>query len=142
MTIVKWNPQRSVFNDIDSWFDMAMPSSLRANRHNNWNPSFDISENNIEYKITVDLPGMNKNDLTIDISDDSLLISGERQREESDRISYDYEKNRYGEFKKSFSLSDNCIQDKISANMKNGVLEIYIPKTKELVKTSRKIKIK
>ena len=103
MTIVKWNPKAGIFNDIDSWFDMAMPSSLRANRHNNWNPSFDISENNIEYKITVDLPGMNKNDLTIDISDDSLLISGERQREESDRISYDYEKNRYGEFKKSFS---------------------------------------
>ena len=141
MTIVKWNPQRNLFNDIDSWFDMAMPS-FEANRYSSWSPSFDISESNIEYKITVDLPGIDKNDISIDVSDDSLLISGERQREESNKINCGYEKNRYGEFKKSFFLSDNCIQDKICANMKNGVLEISIPKTKELVKTSKKIKIK
>ena len=41
MTIVKWNPQRSVFNDIDSWFDMAMPN-FKNEANDNWKPSFDI----------------------------------------------------------------------------------------------------
>ena len=141
MTIVKWSPQRSVFNNIDSWFDMVDPNFKNVT-NDNWKPSFDISESNTVYKITVDLPGLDKNDISVDVSDNSLVISGERGKKEPNKIDYNYNEIRYGKFERSFSLSDGCIQDKISANMKNGVLEVSIPKTKELVKTSKKIKIK
>ena len=141
MTIVKWSPQRSVFNNIDSWFDMVAPNFKNVT-NDNWKPSFDISESNTVYKITVDLPGLDKNDISVDVSDSSLVISGEREKKETNKIDYNYDEIRYGKFERSFSLSDDCIQNKISANMKNGVLEVSIPKTKELVKTSKRIKIK
>ena len=141
MTIVKWSPQRSVFNDIDSWFDMVAPN-FKNITNDNWKPSFDISEGNTAYKITVDLPGLDKNDVSIDMSDNSLVILGKRREGETNKIDYNYDKIRYGKFERSFSLSDDCIQDKISANMKNGVLVVSIPKTKGQVKTSKKIKIK
>lgn len=141
MTIVKWNPQRSMFNDIDSWFDMVTPNFRRV-VNDNWRPSFDISENDTAYNIAADLPGIDKNDVSIDISDNSLTISGEREKEETNRVGYNYDEIKYGKFERSFSLSDNCLQDKISANMRNGVLEVSIPKTKEVIKTSKRIKIK
>ena len=141
MTIVKWSPQRSIFNNIDSWFDMVAPNFKNVT-NDNWKPSFDISGNNTVYKITVDLPGLDKNDISVDVSDSSLVISGEREKKETNKIDYNYDEIRYGKFERSFSLSDDCIQDKISANMKKGVLEVSIPKTKELVKTSKRIKIK
>ena len=141
MTIVKWNPQRSMFNDIDSWFDMVTPNFRRV-VNDNWRPSFDISENDTAYNIAADLPGMDKNDVSVNISDGSLIISGERKKDESNRTGCNYDEIRYGKFERSFSLSDNCIQDEISANMKNGVLEVSIPKPKEVIKTSKRIKIK
>ena len=141
MTIVKWNPQRGMFNDIDSWFNMVAPN-FKSVTNDNWRPSFEISEDDTAYNIAVDLPGMDKNNVSIDISDNSLTISGEREKEEMSRVGYNYDEIRYGKFERSFSLSDDCIQDKISANMKNGVLEVSIPKTKEVIKTSKRIKIK
>jgi len=106
-------------------------------------PVVNTREADDAYYIEVELPGVKKEDINIDVDDNTLTISGERKisDEHKDDTFYKVE-SYYGKFERSFSLPEDVDTDKIEATSKNGVLEIKIPKMAKVEKTPKKIEIK
>ena len=128
MTIVKWNPQRSVFDDIDSWFDMVAPN-FKNETNDNWEPSFDISDNDTAYKITVDLPGVDKKDISVTFEKNILKIEGEKKQIPKEKEKNYYQSERtFGHFSRSFRLPATVEAENISASYRKGVLSLTVPK--------------
>ncbi|WP_458700560.1 Hsp20/alpha crystallin family protein [Sulfurospirillum sp. 1307] len=106
-------------------------------------PSVNSREAKDAYHIEIDLPGIKKDDISIDIKDNVLTVSGERKvRDEISEDSYYKVESSYGKFIRSFTLPKNVDVDKIEANSENGVLEIKIPKQEVIKDQPKKIKIK
>lgn len=105
---------------------------------NNYQYSSTMKETGKNYLISIDLPGMDKKDISIETAGNRLMISGER-KEESD--SKESSKRSYREFKQSYLLPEDANLDAITAVSVNGVLKITVPKT-AVKKVSKKIEIK
>lgn len=104
-------------------------------------PNVDISEDNDGYHIEVALPGMKKDDIKMDLKDNTLTISGERKFEnEQKNKRYHLMESGYGKFSRSFDLSDEVDKDSIDAKFKDGILYVDLKKSEE--KISKQIKIK
>lgn len=106
-----------------------------------WIPAVDIEENEGSLVIRADLPGMDKDAISISVKDDMLSLTGERKsevEEKSERFSRT--ERVYGRFSRRFSLPDFADTNAIEASMKKGVLEITIPKKPEA--GSRLIEVK
>jgi HSP20 family protein len=95
-------------------------------------PSFDVDETDEAYLLSVDLPGVKKEDVKIDLSENVLTISGERkhEREEKDKGSRRYERS-YGRFQRSFTLPTTVDANHVEANIEDGVLRIALPKSEQ-----------
>jgi len=105
-----------------------------------WNPSIDISENENYYAVTADLPGVKKENLKVQVSNDQLVIEGERhftQTQDEDKNSNVRRSERsFGKFVRRFSLPEMIDPEKIKASFKDGVLEIKLEKA---VKSKAKV---
>ncbi|HKJ33776.1 MAG TPA: Hsp20/alpha crystallin family protein [Balneolales bacterium] len=126
------------FSDfLDEFFNDALARTDR----DTFIPNVDISEDNDSYHIEVALPGLNKDDIKMDLKDRTLTISGERkfEKEKKDKR-YHLMESGYGKFSRSFDLSDDVDKDSIDAQFKDGILYIDLKKTEE--KVSKQIKIK
>jgi HSP20 family protein len=112
-----------------------MPASTTA-----WNPAVDIFENENEIVIKADLPGMEVKDIELGLENNVLTVKGERRFEkETNEENYHRVEREYGRFSRSFSLATAVKEDKITAEFKNGLLRIVLPKKEE--GKSRLIKI-
>lgn len=104
---------------------------------NNWqsvqfNPDFEVKETREGYQFRADLPGIKEKDLEISMTGNRLTVSGHREaekRDESDRY-YLYERS-YGSFMRSFTLPEGIDTNKITAELKNGVLQMLVPRRPE-----------
>lgn len=106
-------------------------------------PSVNSRETDKAYFVEVDLPGIKKEDVQIDLKDNILTISGERKvQDEMKEENYYKLESRYGKFVRSFTLPKDVEVDKIDAKSENGVLEVKIPKQKVIVEKPKKIQIK
>ena len=104
-------------------------------------PAVNTREDDKTYYIEVDLPGIKKEDITIDIHDNVITISGERNhKEETEKEDYYMYESSYGKFERSFTLPENVSEDDIKASNSNGVLEVIIPKS-EGRKVTKKVDI-
>ncbi len=143
MTLVKWNPKRSLISDFDRIFDNMFNIDLPMNSvGNSYSIAVDIQESEKEFILSADMPGLNKKEVSIDIHDGVITIKGERIKE--DKISFDdyrIHERQFGSFNRSFRLPDNVNEDKISAKFTNGELLITLPKSKEIKPEGRQIKI-
>ncbi|MGD8640905.1 MAG: Hsp20/alpha crystallin family protein [Gammaproteobacteria bacterium] len=93
-------------------------------------PKLDISENDEQYKIDVEVPGISEKDIKVDIEGDMLTIRGEKQQEnKTDKDKYHCIERSYGSFMRTLNLPSNADTDNINAKFKNGVLTININKT-------------
>lgn len=122
-----------LFDDMDRFFEdwNRFTPTVQAYNDRAFNPACDISETDEHYLMSVDLPGMKKEDIKIEISGDTLTVSGERKFESAENKKQKiqrYEKS-YGFFKRSVTLSQAVEAEKIEARYENGVLELYLPKT-------------
>jgi HSP20 family protein len=120
-----------LFDEMDRFLDdwnRVTPSS-RVYDERSFNPACEIAESGEHYLMSVDLPGMKKEDIKIEMSDNMLTVSGERKRESGDKENkwQRYEKS-YGFFKRSFNLPSSVDASKVEARYENGVLELYLPK--------------
>ncbi len=105
-------------------------------------PNVNTREGEFAYHIDIDLPGMNKNDISIDIDENSLIISGERKiKEEVKEEDYHKIETSFGKFERVFSLPKNIDIENITASSQDGVLEVVIPKQEKMI-TKKQIKIK
>jgi len=106
-------------------------------------PSVNTREGEYAYHVEVDLPGVKKDDIKVDIKDNVLTISGERKtKKEVKEKDYYKMESSYGKFQRSFTLPDNTDVENIEANSKDGVLEVVIPKLKKEGKETKQIKVK
>jgi HSP20 family protein len=97
-----------------------------------WAPLVDISEDDKEYLIKAELPGLKKDDVHISVEKGVLTITGERkfEKEEKDRKHHRVER-AYGSFVRTFIVPDDAEADKVAAQFKDGVLTIHIPKSEK-----------
>ncbi len=106
-------------------------------------PAVNTREDDKAYVIEIDLPGIKKEDIEITTEDNVLTISGERKyTDEVKEEDYYKIESAYGKFSRSFTLPEKVDADKITAESKNGVLEVVIPKVQEKDKQPKKIEIK
>jgi len=106
-------------------------------------PTVNSREADDAYYVEVDLPGVKKADISVDIKDNILTISGERKvKKETKESDYYKIESRYGKFARSFTLPKDIDAEKVVANSKNGVLEVKIPKQKNIESKPKKIEIK
>jgi len=95
-------------------------------------PAFDITENEKEYVISGEIPGIDPKDLEVTLSDGILTIQGEKKQEsEEEEENYHRIERHYGSFQRSFRLPENIKRDELDANYKDGILRLTLPKSKE-----------
>ena len=105
-------------------------------------PAVNIRESETSYEIELAVPGMNRDDLKINLENDILTISSENKSDKEEKTE-DYMRREfsYKSFSRSFSLPDTVDSEKIKATHSNGILKLELPKMKEEVKKSKTIKI-
>jgi HSP20 family protein len=97
-----------------------------------WVPAMDLVEADDHFILKADLPGLSESDVSIEVRDNALTISGERKREEEKRERGWYRVERsFGRFSRSLTLPDGVDASAISANFDRGVLEVTIPKPEQ-----------
>ncbi|MBI4825326.1 MAG: Hsp20/alpha crystallin family protein [Nitrospirae bacterium] len=105
-------------------------------------PSVDIYEENGNIVLKAELPGMDKKDIDVNLTNRSVTISGEKKREEkTEKKDYYRYESSCGSFSRSFTLPAEIQADKAKASFKDGVLKITIPKTEEAKKKEKKLDI-
>lgn len=104
--------------------------------------SVDMFEEGEDLVIKADLPGMKKDEISIDFADDVVTISGEKKTEErTERKDYHCVERSFGSFSRKLQLPVDIQIDKTRASFKDGVLEIRMPKSEEAKKKVRKIAV-
>ena len=143
MTLVKWNPTRSLMTDFDRIFDSMFNHDWpRLSVGQSWMPAVDVNETEKEFFLTADMPGLDKKDVSIDIHDGVITIQGERSTDNDKSVDgYRIRERHLGSFNRSFRLPDNLNEEKIDAKFKNGVLTVTLPKAKEIIPEGRQINI-
>ncbi|KAK8808403.1 hypothetical protein WA158_008304 [Blastocystis sp. Blastoise] len=104
----------------------------------------DIKENKDNYEVHADLPGMEKDQIDVNIKDNMITIGCERKeekKEDDDEKHYHYSERHFGTYKRSMSIPDDIDAEHITAEYTNGVLKVTIPKTKVAEKETKKITI-
>ncbi len=106
-------------------------------------PAVNIREDEKRFTLELAVPGIDKKDLKIDISEDILTISSESKTEsEENTDGYKRKEFSYSSFSRSFQIPENVNKDKIDANYRDGVLSVALPKTEvEKNRLSRQVKI-
>lgn len=113
-------------------FGTLAPLSEEALSLSAWTPSCDIYETKGEIVVKAEIPGIKKEDLKVSLQDNRLTLSGERKfEEETKRENYHRIERSYGAFARSFTLPASVDAKKISAEFKDGVLEVKLPKREE-----------
>lgn len=132
---------------LEDFFDEAWgrPGLMRANDNANV-PAVNIKENDDTFEIQVAAPGMDEDDFEINVENNTLSISVEKEvtnQEGSEDTGYTRREFSYSSFKRNFNLPDIVDQDKIEGDYENGVLRITVPKKEEAKKKpARRIKVK
>ena len=107
-----------------------------------WAPSVDITEDEREYLVKTDLPEVKKEDVKVTVENGVLTITGERkfEKEEKDKKYHRIERS-YGNFLRSFALPDGADGTKVSAEFKDGVLKVHLPKSEKAKPKSVEVKL-
>jgi HSP20 family protein len=127
MNLIPWSP----FRELDQMLSRYMRDGLSpSGDHLQWRPTADITETDKEYLIKADLPEVKKEDIEISVDNGVLTLSGERRVEKSTENEKEHRRESfYGSFQRSFALPDDVDQDKITADCKDGVLKVHLPKS-------------
>ena len=105
-------------------------------------PDADAAATDESYEISIELPGVGAEDIDVSVNENTLTIKGEKKSEHEEKGKTHYFSERtYGAFERSFRLPDNAVADHISADFKDGVLNLKIPKRGPSADTSRKIPV-
>ena len=131
-TLVRWEPFRelaSFQSELSRFMNGLLDGPGRVTQ--NWVPALDVWETPTEVVYAFDLPGIPEDGIAIEVKDDMLTVSAERERvaEAKDDRFYRFER-RFGSFARSIGLPQGVTEDSIRAEYKNGVLELHVTKPK------------
>ena len=138
MAIVRWDPFRDVAtlqDRINRIFNESFGRSRDLDDElslSDWRPPVDIYESAAGIVLKVELPGVNKEDVSVEVKDNVLTLKGERLLDPKIKDDQYYRKERnFGKFNRSFSLQELVKPDLIKASLKNGILTLEIPRPEE-----------
>ncbi len=133
---------RDIERKIASMLELENQMAKPQPKESVWMPAVNEREDEDAYYVEVDLPGVKKEDIHIEVKDNMLIISGERKfkKEEKDK-GYVRVESFFGKFERKFTLPPDADTEHIEAEVEDGVLKIKIPKIKES-KNVKKIEIK
>jgi HSP20 family protein len=149
-------PQRagselSPWGDLDRMFEDFLGRRVRPFWPERWwpaermeftTPAVDLYEEKDDIVVKAELPGMEKDNIEVNLSGDRLTIKGEKKQEEEVKKEGYYRSERsYGSFLRTLELPTDVQADKVKAAFKNGILEIRLPKTEEAKKKETKVKV-
>ena len=137
--LMSWSP----FGNLDHFFEEDEVPSTRPNRVRLSFPMINVKDKEKEITITADIPGIKEEDLTIEVGDNFVDISGERLEEKEEKEEgYFHQEVSYGTFSRRIPLPTEVKADKAQATVKNGQLHLSIPKKEAVKPKVTKIKIK
>lgn len=135
MQLIKWNPARDLFSlrhNMNGLFDDFFYPSRRTAENDglwNWNPAVDIYEEADNIVVKAEIPGMDKDQITVDVKDRVLTLKGERSEDkEVNEERYFKRERTYGRFERAFTLPADVKTEEIKAEYKDGVLKVLVPK--------------
>ncbi len=132
---------RDLQREVDSIFDQFFGRGSDDDTSTVWAPRTDLSETDDAFRIRLDVPGMTKDDIAINLQNNTLTVSGERSSErQEDGEEYVRVERAFGTFHRTFTLPDAVDPDRVEATYDEGVLTINVPKTEK--STRRQIEIK
>jgi HSP20 family protein len=139
MNMIRWNP----FTEMDDLFKsynraMTRNPAQEGLLSTDWSPSVDITEDDKEFLIKAELPEIKKEDISVDVNQGVVTLSGERKSESRDEKEHRIERF-YGRFSRSFTLPENVNEADIKAENKDGMLYLHLPKS--VVEKPKKIKV-
>lgn len=135
-TLVRWDPAReldTLQSDVnrlfDGFFGRRGEAGGEAQARRRWVPAMDLVETEDSLVLRADLPGLERDEIAIEVKDRILTVSGERRAEHEDkREGYHRVERSFGRFSRSLELPQGVEADNVSADFERGVLEVRIPK--------------
>ena len=146
--MTRWNPFKELEDmekRLSSYFGRP-PARTEGEKETisvaEWAPLVDITEDDKEYVIKAELPEMKKEDIKLNVHDDVLTITGERKSEKEEKgKKYHRIERSYGSFMRSFTLPEDADGSKVSAEYKDGMLKVHLPKSEKVKPKSIEVKI-
>ena len=147
--LTRWDPfkeMEELQNRMVRFFGVAPARTPNRDKEamtvTEWAPSVDITEDDKEYLVKADLPEVKKEDVKVTVENGILTITGERkfEKEEKDKKYHRIERS-YGNFLRSFTLPDGADGTKVSADFKDGVLKVHLPKTEKAKPKAVEVKV-
>jgi len=138
-----WGKEQDMFSRLlDDLSHFHGASQLNGIENPNFSPSLNLTGDKNKYTILIELPGIEKDKIDININDGTLIIKGEKKEEVTEETEEKYVSECfYGSFRREIDLPSDCNIAEIEATNQNGILTINIPKTKEETKEIKKISI-
>ena len=145
-----WSNPMTMLNDMDKLFDdfrtdwesmFVVPRTMQGEliRH----PLVDISDEGNAFVVKAEVPGLRKEDINIEVTEDGIEISGESSSEKEEKEGgYVRKERHYARFQRSLPFPDKIVPDKADAQLKDGLLTVKVPKAAPPEKKSKKIDIK
>jgi HSP20 family protein len=127
--------------DFDEEIDSMLRSPMLWATPTSMTAPVDIHETDDGYTLSFDLPGMDKKDVTVEVKDGAITVSGERKVEQTKKEGgYTYRERRLGAFSRSFKLPQGVKEGEVSAKLQNGILEVKLLKAPEAKRKAIEVK--
>jgi HSP20 family protein len=131
MDLMRWDPFRAMQRRED-FGDDFFRDFFRTAREGALEPAAEVSESDGEVTVKLEVPGVDKDQVTIAVADDLLTVRGEvRKEKEEKKKNYYRQEIRYGSFERALRLPTEVEGERATATLKNGMLEITLPKSKQ-----------
>ena len=148
-TLTHWHPikeMEELENRLAKFLGMAPARTTIGGREAmtvaEWAPSVDITEDDKEWLVKADLPEVKKEDVTVAVDGGVLTVTGERKFEKEEKgKKYHRIERSYGTFSRSFALPEGADGTKVSADFKDGVLKVHLPKTAKAKAKTVEVKV-
>lgn len=144
----RWDPFKELEDmerRLSAWFGRPLrrlEGEKEALTVAEWSPLVDIEESDKEYLIKAELPEVKKEEVKLTVQDDVLTISGERKAEKEEKgKKYHRVERCYGSFMRSFTLPEDADGTKVSAEYKDGVLRVHLPKSEKAKPKAIEVKV-
>lgn len=136
-----WSPFSNFRDQLNRLFDASFYGQ-NSDSFGSWAPVLDALEDNDKYVVSVEVPGLKKEDISVVVHDGVLTVSGERKSEKEVKEGTVHRSERiYGKFSRSVSLPSAVRADAVTAAYKDGVLTVEVPKAEEAKPKSIEVKI-
>ena len=139
-SLTRWNP----FDEIAALWPRDLFSRIQPGGAVSvaWSPRCDVNETEDEIIVHAELPGVDPKDIDVSVQDSMLVVRGEKHSEKTEEHGgRHYQERFFGSFERSLTIPVEVEQDKIRATMKDGVLEVHLPRAKKVAVEVKKISV-